>query len=254
MEAGTGPRHPWETARVEFVSDLVARCAPLEPGSVVIDVGCGDTFVAERLAARHPHTTFYAVDAAFTDDLIAKFRAELAGTNVCPHRSLDSLPSIGREVSLVLLMDVLEHIEDTSAFLRGLADRPFMTGRTRFLITVPSYQALFSSHDEFLGHYRRYSTRLLKQHVEAAGLTVQEHGDFFLSLLPLRLMQVIRERLAGPASPRSTTGLVTWRGSAGMAAAMHRALVLDVGASRALRRFGVSLPGLSKFAVCRKSV
>ena len=247
-------RHPWEAARLDVVARLIAGRAPLGAGSIVLDVGCGDTFVSEQLAARYPRSRFYAIDTAFSDDLLARYRARLAGSPVEPFASLDDVPPLDRPVSLVLLMDVIEHIDDARGFLRALASRPYINRETRFLITVPAFQSLFCSHDTFLGHYRRYSSRLLREHAESSGLRVDDIGYFFFSLLPLRLLQVVRERLAGTGERAPTTGLVTWGESAAAAAAMRRVLVFDARVAFGLKRIGITLAGLSNYAVCRKSV
>src|SRR5262245_24436194 len=185
-------RHPWETARVEVVRSLIRRHVRLAPGAIVMDIGCGDTYVAEQLSADHRDATFYAIDTAFTEDLIGRYRARLNNPRVLPFESLDAMrPPPTKPVSLVLLMDVLEHIEDDRGFLRSLLTRPYIGRETRFLITVPAYQSLFCSHDRFLGHYRRYTNRLLRTLVDGSGLQVVDIGYFFWSLLPLRVLQVL---------------------------------------------------------------
>ena len=98
-------------------------------------------------------------------------------------------------VAVVLLMDVMEHVPDDHAFLDDVVSRRFVSGDTRFVITVPAYEWLFSSHDRLLGHYRRYSSSLLRRQLQAAGLIVAEQGRFFASLLPFRVLQTLRERL-----------------------------------------------------------
>jgi Methyltransferase domain len=246
----TAVRHPWETARLEVIRRLVAAHVPVGRGSIVLDVGCGDTYVAEQLGAAYPTWTFFAIDTAFTDDLIARYGGRLKDKNVTPYRSLESLPPLGRAVALVLLMDVIEHVADDRAFLRDLAGRPYVDRDTRFLVTVPAYQFLFSAHDRFLGHYRRYSNRSLKTHVEDAGLAVEAIGYFFFSLLPIRWMQAVKERVLGGGT---TTGLVTWQGSRRSAEIMEKALVMDATVSAWLKRGGLTLPGLSNYAICRKS-
>jgi hypothetical protein len=246
-------RHPWETARLDVVDRLIAAHVRLAPDSTVLDVGCGDTFVAEQLSARYPGATFCAVDTAFTDDLVAAYRLRLAGTRVELYASLDEMPAPPQPVALVLLMDVIEHIADPCGFLRGLLARPYIDRHTRFLITVPAFQSLFSAHDTFLGHYRRYSSALLRQHAAASGLDVDEVGYFFFSLLPLRLAQVLKERLAAGGPPAATTGLVTWGGGRASAEMLRRVLVCDASVALWLKRIGIIVPGLSNFAVCRKS-
>jgi 2-polyprenyl-3-methyl-5-hydroxy-6-metoxy-1,4-benzoquinol methylase len=246
-------RHPWERARVEAVRSLIERHAPLQAGDVVLDVGCGDSYVVEQLARRYPGVHFHAVDTGFTDETIGHLRARLEDVNVSLHRSLDDVqPLTVTPVAVVLLMDVLEHVADDRALLRDVASRRFVSPDTCFVITVPAYAWLFSSHDRLLGHYRRYSTPVLVRQIEAAGLAVVDHGSFFGSLLPVRILQAARERLF-KAPPPAATGLSTWRGSEAAARAVAGVLRADARISMALGRAGISLPGLSNFAVCRKS-
>src|SRR5262245_30043840 len=119
-----GPRHPWELARLEIVRELIARHVRLDRGAVVLDVGCGDTFVIEQLAQANPDASFYAIDTAFTEELLARYQ-ERSQPNVFLASSLDAIgPTLDRPVSLVLLMDVLEHIANERNFLATLLAHP----------------------------------------------------------------------------------------------------------------------------------
>jgi hypothetical protein len=247
----SGVRHPWELARVDVIHKLIQRHTPPGPDAIVMDIGCGDTFVVEQLAARWPDATFYAIDTAFTTELIAHYRAQLDNPRVVPLASLDAVPSLAKPVALVLLMDVIEHIEDAKTFLAELRQRIFVGPDTKFLITVPAYQSLFCSHVAFPGHYRRYSNRSLRDQLEASGFSVGDIGYFFFSLLPVRIAQVCKERLAGAGA--ESTGLVGWNGGAKKAAVLRRLLRLDAGVSMLLNRFGIRLAGLSNYAICLKS-
>jgi hypothetical protein len=247
-------RHPWETARIEVVRSLIRRHVRLDPTAVVMDIGCGDTFVVERLAAEHQQARFYAIDTAFTDDLIAAYRARLNNPRILTFASLDRLaPMPEKPASLVLLMDVVEHIEDDRGFLAALRAKPYIGPETRFLITVPAFQTLFCSHDAFLGHYRRYSSRMLRSLIDDTGLRAIEIGYFFASLLPLRALQVVKERVFGMKPERDSSGLVTWSGGEAKAAILRDALVLDARVSLWLKARGIRLAGLSQYAICVKS-
>jgi hypothetical protein len=251
-----GVRHPWEMARVDVVHDLIRRHAPdVDHGhdALVMDIGCGDTFVVEQLAGRHPHADFFAIDTAFTSELIDHYREQLNNPRIQPLPSLEAVPPLARSVSLVLLMDVVEHIQDDRGFLSGLAGRPFVGPDTKFLITVPAYQGLFCSHDTFLGHHRRYSNRSLRAQLEASGFHVIEIGYFFFSLLPIRLVQVVKERLIGKAPGEGSTGLVEWTGGRAKARIMRSVLACDAGISMWLNRAGIKLAGLSNYAICVKA-
>ncbi len=245
-------RHPWERARLALVSRLIARHAPPGDGDVVLDVGCGDTFVVESLARAYPRVQFYAVDNAFTPELIETFASRMTVSNVALFASTGEVPA-ARPASLVLLMDVLEHVKDDRGLLRGLASGPLGSAATRFLITVPAYGALFCSHDRFLGHYRRYSSTEFGALLDSARLAPLSAGHLFTSLVPLRIVQVVRERLV-PSSQTPPTALASWRGSEAAARIMSAVLELDGRLSLALLALGIRLPGLSNFAVCQTSV
>lgn len=247
-------RHPWELARLELASRLIDRHVTLVPGAAVLDIGCGDAFVVSSLARRHPLARFYAVDGAFTDELMALYRERLAVPNVSLFASLEDLPP-AQPVALVLLMDVVEHIADDRGFLYDLRDRPWMSDDTRWLITVPSYQWLFSEHDRFLGHYRRYSFRKLHALLRSVRLTPLESGYWFTSLLVLRALQVARARLLGAGNGTATDDVVTWQGDERTTRRLTSLLMLDGGLGLRLSSLdlGLRLPGLSSFAICRKS-
>jgi hypothetical protein len=119
------------------------------------------------------------------------------------------------------------------------------------LVTVPAFQGLFSEHDRFLRHCRRYNLPGLRKTLEAAGLTVVEDGYLFASLLPARLLGNVAEpRGFGTPAPR---GIGAWRGGALLTRALTTALRLDNAILLAARRFGITLPGLSAWAVCKAS-
>ena len=84
---------------------------------------------------------------------------------------------------LVLMMDVLEHVPDDVALLKEYADTMEKGGRV--LITVPAFQFLWSGHDVFLEHYRRYTIEMMEKTIRDAGLTPVKSRYFFGLLFPL---------------------------------------------------------------------
>ena len=245
-------RHPWETARFEVVRRLIARHVQIPDGAVVVDIGCGDAFVVGTLASIFPAAEFYGVDSGLTPEAIAAAGQRVSMPNLHLCHDLDALaPSPRRPAALVLLMDVIEHVEDDEAFLKDLLARDIVDRQTCVLVTVPAYESLFSAHDVFLRHFRRYTNRTLRRRLEHAGLRVIEGSYFFLSLLPLRMLQVLQERLFGRPLTAATDLMATHgRASAAM---LTRALVADAAVGLGLTRIGIAVPGLSTYAICRKS-
>jgi 2-polyprenyl-3-methyl-5-hydroxy-6-metoxy-1,4-benzoquinol methylase len=104
-------------------------------------------------------------------------------------------PAYQEECDLILLMDVLEHVDDDVGLLRSAlvaaAEHAYV------LISVPAFQRLFSAHDRFLEHKRRYTLRQVEEVVQAAGLEILSARYFFAFLLPiaaaLRLLKQQRE-------------------------------------------------------------
>ena len=70
----------------------------------------------------------------------------------------------------------------------------------KILITVPAYQWLWSKHDEFLHHKRRYSARDLQHKIDIAGLRVEKLSFFNTLLFPLAVTARFKDRLLGAAS------------------------------------------------------
>jgi hypothetical protein len=73
----------------------------------------------------------------------------------------------------------------------------------RFLVTVPAFQVLWSAHDVFLEHRRRYTLRGVEAVLRAAGLSVERGCYFYGALFPLAAATRLLERLRRGAEPRS---------------------------------------------------
>ena len=78
----------------------------------------------------------------------------------------------------VLFIHVLEHIKDD----RGALDHVhrFLEPGGKVLIEVPAIQALFSVHDEILGHHRRYSKKTLRAAIDSDKYKIKRmwYNDF----------------------------------------------------------------------------
>lgn len=73
--------------------------------------------------------------------------------------------------SLVVMLDVLEHLAEPVLALEHAQNTLAPNGS--ILLTVPAWPSLFGEWDRRLGHFRRYTPAMLKQHVHSAGLTMR---------------------------------------------------------------------------------
>ena len=78
--------------------------------------------------------------------------------------------------------DVLEHIDQDAEALAGIA-RALVPGGG-LLLTVPQHPFLWSGHDEYLHHVRRYTWRAARALVERAGFEVLRITGFVALLFP----------------------------------------------------------------------
>jgi SAM-dependent methyltransferase len=93
------------------------------------------------------------------------------------------LPFRSGSIDLVVAFDVLEHIDEDHLAAAEIM-RVLRPGGTA-LIAVPCDMALWSAHDEAVGHVRRYTRTSLVEVVEKAGLVVDRLWSWNVLLRPV---------------------------------------------------------------------
>lgn len=246
-------RHPWELARCRVVKSLVSSVlSRINKGKrriTILDIGCGDIFIAETLLKQYCNVDYYAVDNAFSDELIRLYgnKAKSEGLSLSLYNSLEEAQSvISSEIDVILLLDVIEHIENDAAFLRQCIALNNVSSNTHFIITVPAYQGLFCNHDRFLGHYRRYSCGSLKDMADSIGLNTLSRGYFFTSLLIPRFLQ---KMLSRDKELNSVKGVGGWKRRRIIDSIVVGILTIDYRFFSLLRKIGIQTPGLSVFSI-----
>jgi 2-polyprenyl-3-methyl-5-hydroxy-6-metoxy-1,4-benzoquinol methylase len=140
----------------------------------ILDVGAGSGFFAKELMRAGICNRALCVDTAYVADQAQLYRDK----PLIFVRRVDGVTQ-----DLILMMDVIEHVVDDVGFIRSYTDG--MPRGGTLLITVPAFQFLWSGHDVFLEHKRRYTLSSLRRTVEAAGLEVVRGRYFFLILFPI---------------------------------------------------------------------
>lgn len=140
----------------------------------VLDVGAGSGFFSKELLKKTDTKEALCIDTSYHSE-----RNELVYGKPARYRT-HSGPV---DVDLVLMMDVLEHVDNDVGLLCEYADK--VSAGTHFLITVPAFSFLWSGHDEFLGHKRRYTLKEIEKVAGNAGLIVERRSYFFGLIFPL---------------------------------------------------------------------
>jgi SAM-dependent methyltransferase len=212
----------------------------------VLDVGCGDGFICRELSRRSDVQFVDGVDVNLTEQEVDALRGK--DDKVVYYNAYRDLPP-GR-YNLILLMDVLEHVQEDNRFLAEIVDRYLAKGG-HLIVTVPAFPFLNSRHDVVLAHFRRYGRIQLVRLIKDSNLSCIRSGYLFLSLLPIRLAEVLWERITSGERER-TRGIGGWSSGKSVTLAVSAILRCENRLSMSLNFLGVRIPGLTVWAVCRK--
>ena len=146
---------------------------------VLIDVGAGSGLFSRLLLDAHVCDRAICVDPNYEREKIEQG---------CFGQIEYVRQAVHTKAGLLLMMDVLEHVDDDAALLRHSIGQLGAGGL--LLITVPAFQFLWSGHDVFLEHKRRYRLKRVEEMVRQEGLQII-HASYFYSLL-LPFVAVIR--------------------------------------------------------------
>jgi SAM-dependent methyltransferase len=162
----TESNHWWFAGKRLLIRRLLGRRLE-KPGLRILDVGCGAGATAVDFSSN--------------------------GWVCACDRSLDSLEFVGKRgiaprvageaprlpfrdgaFDIVLALDIVEHVDDDSAFVAELG-RILAPGGA-LAVHVPAWPSLWSRHDEVLEHKRRYTRRGLDRLLRASPLHVEYVG------------------------------------------------------------------------------
>jgi len=180
-------RHWWWRVRHGLVLQVVDRClrsAQIPTTPQLLDIGCVGGLAFDALSH------FGDVYGIEPDPLLV---------DSCPRwRDRIEMTKFGREYNsprkydLVLLLDVLEHIEDDHGAIADIWN--LLNPGGQLVLTVPALMSLWSVHDEVNLHYRRYSGQRLRKVLTEQGFEIVVMNYCFT--WPLGLMY-LRKLLLG---------------------------------------------------------
>ncbi len=183
LHAQIEDQHWWFVARRQILRRLIEQLVPPSPKANLIDVGCGTGGNLGTLADAYNclgiDTSTEAIHWASQRFPQVRFVQGLA-----PEDIADAM----RTADLVMLNDVLEHVDDDVGLLESLVSA--MRPGAHLLLTVPSDRQLWSEHDVSFGHYRRYTMPRLQRVWQDLAVDVRLCSHFNSRLyLPVRAVR-----------------------------------------------------------------
>jgi SAM-dependent methyltransferase len=170
-------RHWWWRARERAILQVIRRHQRSRSGLRILDVGCGDGLFFGKLAE------FGDVDGVEPDERLVNpqgpFRERI---RIAP---FDTNFSASASYSLVLMLDVLEHLSNPAEALRHA--HSLLEPGGALLLTVPAFQILWTNHDTINHHFLRYRRGTLRPLLWGAGFVILEERYWYQWTCPVKL-------------------------------------------------------------------
>jgi SAM-dependent methyltransferase len=177
-------QHWWFRMRERWLLEVLCRTCPPEGWNSILDVGCGDALFFDRLLE------FGDVEGVEPNESIVnssgphfpKIRIGPFDGSFCP----------GKQYSLILLLDVLEHLPDANRALQQCMS--LLKPGGSILLTVPAFNFLWTNHDVINHHQTRYRRGTLFPLLRQAGFRIEESAYWFHWPFPIKLAERLVER------------------------------------------------------------
>jgi SAM-dependent methyltransferase len=185
--------HFWVRRRFEVFRKLLGKdCHSMLP---VGEVGCGHGLVqAQMKRAYGVNVDGFELNEYALEKSVATEHPRFI------YDIHDRRPELENKYGLIILFDVIEHIDEEDAFLQSVLFHLKAGGL--LAVNVPALQSLYSNYDRAAGHVRRYSLGKLKELGWRSGLRPIASSYWGLPLLPLL---VVRKALLASRSGEQET-------------------------------------------------
>jgi SAM-dependent methyltransferase len=186
-------RHWWWRAREAALLDLLRELRPAEGWGRILDIGCGDGLFLDRLIEMGD------VEGIEPDEALVDPRG--AHRDRIHIQPFDEGFRPAHRYSLILMLDVLEHLEKPVEALRHASSLLIEGGR--LVVTVPAFMLLWTNHDVVNHHRTRYTRATFRDVARRAGLRIDAERYWFqwMFLPKLATRAVERAFRVAPAPP-----------------------------------------------------
>jgi SAM-dependent methyltransferase len=184
----------WFEPRNKLIVGLLDRYFP--NARSFMEVGCGTGFVLSAISKSRRWERLYGSE--LHEEGLDFAKARLKGAANLIQMDARNIPVEYSDLDTIGAFDVIEHIPEDEAVLRGMQEALKPGGG--LLIAVPQHQWLWSDVDDISCHVRRYSGRELKEKVERAGFRVLFSGSYSTALLPLMMLSRLKAKRGAETS------------------------------------------------------
>ena len=178
-------KHWWWRAREGILLEEIYRLFPNSRPLSILDVGCGNGLFFEQLGQ------FGAVEGIESEAALVDPRGpNRSRITVAP---FDASFSPGKQFDLILMLDVLEHLDAPEEALRHAVSLLRASGM--IVVTVPAFRLLWTNHDRLNEHRTRFTKRSFCLLAACAGMEIIEMRYFFIWLFAAKLAARMAESI-----------------------------------------------------------
>lgn len=202
-EEAVGDSHPIDIASRY---DAVAQVKKIIPSSqaVIMEIGCSSGFLIRDLAKTFPDATIVGADVV--KEPLYRLAQSLPGIPLIRFDLLQC-PLPDKSVDVLIMLNVLEHIEDDIFALRNAFN--LLKPGGALIIEVPAGPNLYDAYDAELCHFRRYSASELHAKLGQTGFKVCRKSHLGFILFPafstVKLLNKLRKNKAVVRNQAATT-------------------------------------------------
>ena len=157
--------------------NLILNSAKMNKDLKILEIGPGKGNNLNTLSK------YGEIDILESDLNFIKF---IKASSTLAREAYTDFDEITKTYDLIVLLDVVEHIENTSEFFNSI--NRILSKEGHIVISVPAYESLWSQHDVRLKHFRRYTWQTLLNEVK--DYEVVKRIGFNYLLLPIRYLQI----------------------------------------------------------------
>jgi hypothetical protein len=164
-------KHWYYSHKFRVIHNMIRN--EISTANLLIDVGAGSALFSLELAKSSPKLNIIAVDVGY----------EFPEVVDAENRITYLQDGQGVNAEIYLFNDVLEHVpNDVEMLSEYVTSAPVSS---KFVITVPAFMSLWSGHDVFLKHFRRYKRQEINKVIQSSGLEVLKSQYLYAPLFPL---------------------------------------------------------------------
>jgi len=174
------PKHFWMRWRFKIIHKNIHKF--INSQTKILEIGCGNGAVMKQF-----HDSIHCViDGCDINADAFKEMHSIPG-NVFLYDIYDQNPDLIKKYDIVLLLDVIEHLDNDQEFLEKALMHLKQGGL--IVMSVPAKKFLYSNYDLLIGHKRRYNIKSINQLFRTLNVDVIQVKYWGFLLLPLLIVR-----------------------------------------------------------------